>query len=224
MWPWPALRFLSNRQSLLTRTTGASNSLARFLPYICLPLALAPMAPELSVPRICWTSVLLAFVLLLLFPSFLVAQSDTARIPVRDTLSRDSLPVPDTLPADTLPPSVRRSGALPGFRLEQNLPNPFSTGTQINFTVDDPPRCTSGSRVYRVALKIYNVLSQLIASPSTEEKTPMPPLPCGSYSVYWAPTDTGSDSSPAVASGVYLYRLTVEGRSTVKKMQYIKSP
>lgn len=86
-----------------------------------------------------------------------------------------------------------------GMRLEQNFPNPFNPSTRISFSI---PR--SG----RTSLKVYTVLGQEVATLVNEEKNP------GRYEVTW-------DAS-GVASGMYLYRLTAEHESFVRKMMLMK--
>ncbi len=52
--------------------------------------------------------------------------------------------------------------------LGQNYPNPFNPETTIPFAVGyegDPPACTDPNRVYRVSLRIYNLLTQIVAIP-----------------------------------------------------------
>ena len=118
------------------------------------------------------------------------------------------------------PPARERS---PGFELGQNYPNPFNPATTIPFTIGDPPSCTESNREYRVTLRIYNVLAQLVAIPvlqGGESAVGQPlvnvPLRCGTYTAYW--NGTFLSTSQEVASGVYLYRLEVDGRAIVKKM------
>ena len=120
------------------------------------------------------------------------------------------------------PPPTRRSAA---GGLEQNYPNPFNPETRIPFSVGDFPTCTDPGRTYRVTLKVYNLLAQQVATPvlsggegSVEGGRPIEniALPCRRYVAYWNGKYQGTDRE--VASGVYLYRLEVDGRSVVKKM------
>src|SRR5689334_12744511 len=55
--------------------------------------------------------------------------------------------------------------ARPSGGLEQNYPNPFNPETRIPFNVGDPPTCKEPNRVYRVTLKVYNLLAQQVAIP-----------------------------------------------------------
>jgi hypothetical protein len=112
-----------------------------------------------------------------------------------------------------------------GLELGQNYPNPFNPETRIPFTIGDGPGCADQSRLYRVSLRIYNVLAQPVAVPVLQggvgnvaggEPLESLLLTCGEYIVYWDGkySQTGED----VASGIYLYRLEVDGKALVKKM------
>ena len=124
------------------------------------------------------------------------------------------------------PPAPPRERS-PGFELGQNYPNPFNPATTIPFTIGDPPSCTESNREYRVTLRIYNVLAQLVAIPvlqGGESAAGQPlvnvPLRCGTYTAYWS--GNFMNTSQEVASGVYLYRIEVDGRAIVKKMIMMK--
>jgi hypothetical protein len=119
----------------------------------------------------------------------------------------------------------RRAGA----SLGQNYPNPFNPATQIPFSVGDVPTCTDSGRQYRVSLKVFNLLLQEVATPvlqsGTSSVTGGQPLdkvqvPCGEYIAYWdgKVQSTGREA----ASGMYLYRLEVDGVPLVKKMIVVK--
>jgi len=119
----------------------------------------------------------------------------------------------------------RRNGATLG----QNYPNPFNPETRIPFSVGDSPTCSQPNKQYRVSLKIYNVLSDVVATPVLQGGTsgvaggqPLEKIavPCGDYVAYWdgKVQATGREA----ASGVYLYRLEVDGVPLVKKMIVVK--
>ena len=121
-------------------------------------------------------------------------------------------------------PPLERS---PGFELGQNYPNPFNPATTIPFTLGDPPACTDAGRTYRVTLRIYNVLAQLVAIPvllggdrAAGQSVVNVQLHCGSYAAYW--DGNYLNSSQEISSGVYLYRIEVEGRAVAKKMIVLK--
>lgn len=112
-----------------------------------------------------------------------------------------------------------------GLELGQNYPNPFNPETRIPFTIGDGAGCTDPSRLYRVSLRIYNVLAQPVAVPVLQggtgnvaggEALDRLLLTCNQYTAYWDGKD--SRTQQEVASGVYLYRLEVDGKAVVKKM------
>ena len=132
-----------------------------------------------------------------------------------------ALSAQSTQPPPTQPPRQRPASG----GLDQNYPNPFNPETRIPFTVGDFPTCSDPARTYRVTLKIYNLLAQQVATPvlvggeagveggrAIENLT----LPCRRYVAYWNGKYQGTDRE--VASGVYLYRLEVDGRAVVRKM------
>ena len=114
--------------------------------------------------------------------------------------------------------------------LKQNYPNPFNPETRIPFDLGDPPTCSNPGRQYRVSLRIYNLLAQLVAVPVLQGGTggvaggePLDGLllTCNSYTAYW--DGKYMNSSREVASGIYLYQLVVDGRpAPVKKMIVMK--
>ena len=113
----------------------------------------------------------------------------------------------------------------PGLELGQNYPNPFNPETKIPFSIGDGAGCLDPSRLYRVSLRIYNVLAQPVAVPVLQggsgnvaggEALDKLMLTCGQYTAYWDGHDEKTQQE--VASGVYLYRLEVDGKPVVKKM------
>ena len=56
------------------------------------------------------------------------------------------------------PPAGRRAGSL-----GQNYPNPFNPETRIPFAVDS--LCADPGRTYRVTLRIFNLIGQVVATP-----------------------------------------------------------
>jgi hypothetical protein len=123
----------------------------------------------------------------------------------------------------TPPPPAESAG-----KLGQNFPNPFNPETTIPFALGDPPACTDPSARYRVSLRIYNVLAQLVAVPVmmgggpdvAGRKLENLELTCGEFTAFW--NGKYLDTNQDVASGVYLYRLEVNGRATVRKMIVMK--
>ncbi|MCC6431719.1 MAG: hypothetical protein IT354_12485 [Gemmatimonadaceae bacterium] len=112
----------------------------------------------------------------------------------------------------------------PKATVGQNYPNPFNPETTIPFTVGDPPTCTDNGAQYRVSMKIYNMLSQLVAVPVVQSggaSLENVNLPCGSYKAFWdgKVLNTGREA----ASGVYYFRLEVNGVAIApKKMILVK--
>ena len=134
--------------------------------------------------------------------------------------------MPGRSAAQGIPPqSGEGHGA--GFRLKQNFPNPVTEDTRIPFAVGDEQGCLDSGRQHRVSLRIYNLLAQLVAVPVLQggvgnagggEPLENLLLTCSTqdYTAYWdgKSSQTGVD----IPSGIYLYRLEVDGKVLVKKM------
>ena len=127
--------------------------------------------------------------------------------------------------ADQRAESSRRRGVL-----GQNQPNPFSQETTIPFTVGDGD-CAAGTQHHVVTIRIYNILSQVVAIPMLVDSAVTDPpgastatralstlsLPCGSYSARW--DGRHARNNREAAPGVYMYQLIVDGRPQgTKKM------
>lgn len=90
------------------------------------------------------------------------------------------------------------------FQLYQNYPNPFNPSTTIKYEV---------SQRSKVRLVIYNVMGEEIITLVDREVMP------GIYKVQWNGKDfKGGD----VPSGLYLYRLSLDDDTKVKKMAVIR--
>ena len=122
----------------------------------------------------------------------------------------------------SLPQTGRGRGA--GLELGQNYPNPVTSDTRIPFTIGDAS-CSDPSRMYRVSLRIYNVVAQLVAVPVLQGGTGNTAggdridnvyLTCDKYIAYW--DGSNLNTQQAVPGGVYLFRLEVDGKAVVKKM------
>jgi sugar lactone lactonase YvrE len=85
------------------------------------------------------------------------------------------------------------------YSLSQNYPNPFNPTTSIRFRLPE-----SGN----VRLEVYDVLGKLVAVLVNEH------MQAGSYQVPF--------NASALSSGVYLYRLSARGFSSVHKMMLVK--
>ncbi len=90
------------------------------------------------------------------------------------------------------------------YYLFQNYPNPFNPVTTIEYSLP---------RRGRVELSVYNILGQKVTTLVDEEKS------AGRHTVEWR--GTGSDGR-SLASGIYLYRLLIEGYTETRKMILIK--
>ena len=131
--------------------------------------------------------------------------------------------MPSLTAAQGTTPTGPRRGT--GLELGQNYPNPFSLDTRIPFVVGGGQGCTDSGRLHRTTLRIYNLLAQLVAVPVLQsgsgnsaggEPVENLLLTCSQYTAYWDGkySQTGED----VASGIYLYKLEVDGKVLVKKM------
>ena len=113
-----------------------------------------------------------------------------------------------------------------GLSLGQNFPNPFNPETSFPFGVGDPPTCPDEGKQYRVSLKVYNVLYQIVAIPvvkgGNNAGQPLDNLllSCGEYVAYWDGKVIGTGRE--AASGVYLYRLEVDGKTLLRKAISVK--
>lgn len=85
------------------------------------------------------------------------------------------------------------------FELIGNYPNPFNAATSISFRLPN-----SGN----ISLRIYNVLGQQVANIHEGQ------LNAGLHTFYW-----NAEDAP---SGVYLYKLSAENGSQIKKMTLLK--
>lgn len=124
---------------------------------------------------------------------------------------------------ETPPPGRERA---PGFELFQNFPNPFNPETRIPFNLGNPGSCEDTGRLYRVTLRVYNVIAQHVATPILQGAGAPPDmagreivnllLPCGRYTAYWNGNDMRTNRE--VASGIYVYRMEVDGQIVARKM------
>ena len=124
------------------------------------------------------------------------------------------------------PVSGQGTASAAAVSLKQNYPNPFNPATTIPFTLSGDV-FANGHRP-TVSLKIYNVLTQLVAIPilqGTGQPLDNVQLDCASpsagcaFAAYW---DGNVAGGAQAASGVYIYQLVVDGRRFVKKMIIMK--
>lgn len=85
------------------------------------------------------------------------------------------------------------------FALDQNFPNPFNNSTQIEYALTE----TSDVR-----LDVFNALGQRVATLVNQQQAE------GRYPVDF--------NASGLASGMYLYRLVVDGREQTRKLLLVK--
>ncbi len=100
--------------------------------------------------------------------------------------------------------SQAEAGQPASYALEQNYPNPFNPTTTITFSLKE-----QGA----VHLAVYNLQGQQVRALVARN------LSAGQHRVVW---DGKNDARQLVPSGVYLYRLRVNGYVITKKMSFIK--
>jgi len=90
------------------------------------------------------------------------------------------------------------------FELYQNYPNPFNPETKIEYAL---------KKTGHVTLHIYNVLGEKVKTLLDQDQ------PAGFYQINW---DGKNDNGKPVSSGLYLYKLEVNGFSEAKRMILLK--
>ena len=100
--------------------------------------------------------------------------------------------------------SINESSLPHDFYLGTNFPNPFNSRTKINFSLN---------RDFKIKLEIKNLKGQLIRSLLFGKYQK------GTHNIIW---DGKDDSNRPVVSGIYVYTLKVNKKSTTKKMLYLK--
>lgn len=117
--------------------------------------------------------------------------------------------------------------------LAQNEPNPFASQTTIPFSVGDTD-CAAGTQQHIVTLRIYNILSQIVAvatlvdSASTDQSTAAAPsrtlsnlsLACGTYVARW--DGKHAPDNRDAAPGVYMYQLLIDGHPAGMRKMLLK--
>jgi len=91
------------------------------------------------------------------------------------------------------------AGSANDYKLFQNYPNPFNPTTKISYKIN-----VEG----QVTLQVYNLVGQVIKVLVSEVQTP------GRYEVEF----DGSE----LTTGVYLYKLQINGFTSVKRMTLLK--
>jgi len=90
------------------------------------------------------------------------------------------------------------------FELAPNYPNPFNAHTKIGFAIDEPGE---------VSLDIFDIRGRLVRKLVDGFYYP------GVYGEIW---DGRTDSGTLSSSGIYLYKLTFNGGTVTRKMNFIK--
>jgi hypothetical protein len=85
------------------------------------------------------------------------------------------------------------------LELYPNYPNPFNPSTNIHYTIPS---------YGKVSIKVYDILGREVSELVNEYKT------AGKHSVAW--------NASGVASGIYIYRITINNISTSRKMLLLK--
>lgn len=91
------------------------------------------------------------------------------------------------------------SGNIDDYKLYQNYPNPFNPVTKISYKINNAGFVT---------LKVYNLVGQVVGELVNENQDP------GTYSVIF--------NGNQLTTGIYLYKLQINGFTTVKRMTLIK--
>ena len=103
------------------------------------------------------------------------------------------------------PVSVRIQTRPEAYALRNNFPNPFNPETTLKYDLPE-----AGD----VKLEVYNMLGQVVRTLVNEHQT------AGRYAVQW---DATNGHGQSMSSGIYFYRVQVEGEFTdVKKMLLLK--
>lgn len=111
-----------------------------------------------------------------------------------NTASQDTFSLVRTIPTGVSPERVPLA-----FSLGQNYPNPFNPVTTIEYELPSPAE---------VELRVFNVLGELVAEPV--------------HGVHSAGRHRTTFDASAMASGMYVYRLTAAGLSVSRKMLVTK--
>ncbi len=90
------------------------------------------------------------------------------------------------------------------FILSQNYPNPFNPSTTIKYALP---------KESNVSLKVFDILGKEVASLVDETQH------AGTYNVEWKGINNRGEN---LTSGIYLYKLSVNGKSFTRKMLFVK--
>ena len=90
------------------------------------------------------------------------------------------------------------------FALKQNYPNPFNPSTMIGFEI---------FKQSNVEIKVFDVNGKFVKSLLNGS------LSSGAYNIEW---NGKNNEGMSVSGGVYLYSITADGKTSVKKMSLLK--
>ena len=119
-----------------------------------------------------------------------------------------------------IPAAAQRSPARPAVALEEPRAYPVYPVALVPFAVA-PEICRQG-HIPRVALRIFNSLSQSVASLRLRDRPSVVldsiPLKCGEYLAVW--DGTVSNGTRAAPPGLYFFYLSVDGGGPTKKLLF----
>ncbi|MBA2627861.1 MAG: hypothetical protein H0U85_07595 [Gemmatimonadales bacterium] len=122
------------------------------------------------------------------------------------------------------PGVAQKQDPKPSVELKENYPNPFYPSTTIPFEIR-PEICSAGYKPL-VRLEVRNSIAQLVAIPTVSaygaQRLDLVRLACGEYRAFW--DGKYLDGQQEVTTGVYYYRLTVDGRPYTRKMIVQRRP
>ena len=99
---------------------------------------------------------------------------------------------------------IKSNSYLSNIHLENSYPNPFSSSTNINFSIKEASD---------VSLEIYSVNGKKITSLINKK------LEADNYSIKW---DGKNQNGKTVSNGIYFYKLTSGKYSCTKKLLFVK--
>jgi peptidase C25-like protein/flagellar hook capping protein FlgD len=117
---------------------------------------------------------------------------------------RNETAIKFTTEAPVVTVSVEENSGVKVAKLEQNVPNPFSINTSINYLVSEKSLIT---------LRIYNINGELVKTLQNGIQL------TGNYSVAW---DGTNDKGVELSSGMYFYSLSTANSIDTRKMFMIR--
>jgi hypothetical protein len=127
--------------------------------------------------------------------------ADSVFVTMPDSVININFNFPTTAVEDENDQTTRRPAE---FELSQNYPNPFNPETEIEYAL---------KKTGHVTLYIYNVLGEKVKTLLDQNQ------PAGFYQINW---DGKNDNGKPISSGIYLYKLEVNGFSEARKMLLLK--